>query len=348
VTDHPHEELPPVCQPAGRHDDSSATRLEFQAVEEERPGPRWQALAQQLWPVSRAWYVSQGEAKRPSYMRCRRALVEHMPELVPLWEQLTELAGGTDLVARFLSSYRPPPYFSGCSQAVWSRSEPVLARNYDYHPSACEGVVLLSRWHDTRVLAMSDGLWGVLDGMNEHGLVVSLSFGGRRAVGDGFGIPLVLRYVLEFCSDTAAAAEVIRRIPTHMAYNTTLVDASGDACTVRTAPDRPAEVVPCPVATNHQQDVEWAVHAETTQSLLREQLLLDALQDPGETADRFVARFGERPLWSDAYARGFGTLYTAVYRPRQRLVEYSWPGLRWTQSFDTFREGRIVLDYATF
>ena len=30
--------------------------------------------------------------------------------------------------------------------------------------------------------------------MNEYGLVVALSFGGSREVGDGFGIPLILRY----------------------------------------------------------------------------------------------------------------------------------------------------------
>jgi len=89
-----------------------------------------------------------------------------------------ELAGGSDLAGRFLSGYCPPPYFSGCSQAVWSREPFALVRNYDYHPSAYEGTLLFTRWHDTRVLAMSDGLWGVLDGLNEHGLAVSALLGG--------------------------------------------------------------------------------------------------------------------------------------------------------------------------
>src|SRR6185436_2580738 len=96
---------------------------------------------------------------------------------------------------------RPTPYLTGCSQAVWTRrgEPPTLVRNYDYHPELCEGTLLLSAWHGTRVIAMSDCLWGVVDGINEHGLAVSLSFGGRQVVGDGFGIPLVLRYALEFC-----------------------------------------------------------------------------------------------------------------------------------------------------
>ena len=45
-------------------------------------------------------------------------LREHMPELVPTWERLVELAGGGDVAARMLSMWRPPSYLSGCSQGV--------------------------------------------------------------------------------------------------------------------------------------------------------------------------------------------------------------------------------------
>ena len=60
---------------------------------------------------------------------------------------------------------------------------------------------------------MSDCLWGLLDGMNDAGLAVSLTFGGRRALGDGFGIPLVVRYLLETCDDVAEARETLARLP---------------------------------------------------------------------------------------------------------------------------------------
>ena len=36
---------------------------------------------------------------------------------------------------------------------------------------------------------------------------------------------------------------------------------------------------------------------------------------------------------------GFGTLYTAVYRPAELCVDYQWPGSTWRQSFDAFVEG---------
>ena len=77
----------------------------------------------------------------------------------------------------------------------------------------------------TPVLAMSDCGWGAIDGINAAGLSVSLAFGGRTAVGEGFGIPLVLRYSLQTCETTAEAGAVLTRVPSHMSYNVTVLDA---------------------------------------------------------------------------------------------------------------------------
>ena len=62
---------------------------------------------------------------------------------------------------------------------------------------------------------MSDCLWGLLDGINDAGLAVSLTFGGRRDVGDGFAIPLVMRYLLETCDTVDEARAALERIPVH-------------------------------------------------------------------------------------------------------------------------------------
>ena len=193
--------------------------LVFDAVQEAEPGPKWRALFHERWPAYRAWYLSEGIEARQTYLACVTALRRHMPELLPVYERLCALAGGSDLSARFLSLYRPPAYITGCSQAVWSSSdgddEPVLIRNYDYSPHLCDGLILDTRWSGggRRVIAMADCLWGCLDGMNDAGLAVSLSFGGRRVVGDGFGIPVVLRYALEFCATAAEATVVLQRVP---------------------------------------------------------------------------------------------------------------------------------------
>lgn len=319
--------------------------VRFQAVRESRPGKNWEELFRLFWPSYRDWFLKEGEARRPTWDRSRQKLGECMPELVPLFERLVALAGGGDQEARFLSLYRPTPYLTGCSQAVWSGDEPVLVRNYDYHPALWEGVQLCTRWNRRRVMAMSDCVWGVLDGMNDSGLAVSLSFGGRKVVGDGFGCPLILRYILEFCSRTREACEVLERIPAHMAYNVTVVDRTGDVRTVWLAPDRSPVQRAWPLATNHQGDHEWASYHQATGTREREHALGERLGDPDMTEEAFIEGFLRRPLIATSYAEGYGTLYTAIYRPRSGRMELRWAGRTLHQSFDQFEETRFDLTY---
>jgi predicted choloylglycine hydrolase len=316
--------------------------LAFEAVAEARPGERWQQRFRATWPAFRVWYLRDGDAARPSYAVVRRNLEQHMPELVPIWEQLVELAGGGDVAARFLSLYDPPPVVTGCSQAVFEG--PLLVRNYDFDPALLEGVVFLSAFGDRRVLGMSDCLWGLLDGVSDAGLAISLAFGGRREVAPGFAVPLVVRYLLETCETTAQAVAVLERLPVQASYNLTIVDRGGAAVTAFVAPDRPVAVREAVVATNHQHAVEWFEHARATASVEREARMLELLGDPATDEAAFVAAFLEPPLHSLEYAAGFGTLYTAAYRPADGAVDYLWPSARWRQSIDAFAEGPFSVE----
>jgi len=312
--------------------------LTLRSIREDQPGPEWQALFEMYWPTYQKWFLSASQRARPGYITSVKKLRQHMPELLPVYEQLVDLAGGGDLAACFLSLYCPPPYLFGCSQAVWSRHQPILVRNYDYSPNFFEGSLLYTSWRRP-VIAISDCLWGVLDGINEAGLAVSLSFGGRNVVGDGFGIPLILRYILEVCDDIAEAATILQRVPTHMSYNVTMVDRNSAFATAYLSPDRPAVIVGVPTSTNHQQDVEWKDHARITATIERQEFLATRLADPKETAPRFIRRFLQPPLYQTYFEEAFGTLYTAAYYPLKGAVEYSWPGhppLR--QSFAHFKE----------
>lgn len=313
--------------------------LLFRAVGEDTPGDKWRDIFEQHWPAYRTWFLSEGIEERPTYRVGLRKLRQHMPELLPTYESLCELAGGKDLEARFLSLYRPPAYLTGCSQVVWPGSEPMLVRNYDYSPALCEGLVLLSRWNGRAVLAMVDCLWGALDGINDAGLAISLTFGGRKVVGDGFGIPIVLRYILEFCETAAQAGEVMRRVPVHMAYNVTAVDRAGRFITALAAPDRETRVRELPIAANHQTYIDWHTYARATATLERERFLFFRLREAGMTPDRLIGCFLRRPLYTTAYGKGFGTLYTSVYRPRRKAVRFIWPDGSWSQSIDRFEEG---------
>jgi predicted choloylglycine hydrolase len=320
-----------------------AIPFRFRWLREDQPGATWATQFERTWPAYEKWFLKEGESRRPTLGDCRTRLERHMPELVPIWERLIELAGGSEDAARMLSLYRPTPYITGCSQAVWLRDEPMLVRNYDYHPSAFEGTFLHSTWSGTRTLVSSDCLWGVVDGINEHGLVVSLAFGGRREVGDGFGIPLILRYVLETGRSVADAIAILERVPSHMSYNVSLLDASGDRAVAAVAPDRSTSILREDVATNHQRAFEWSRYDQFTRSAEREEYLEGLLADDDLTAEEFTRRFLRAPLYNTRYDRAFGTLYTAAYLPREGSVRYLWPGGQVDQSIETFQVRELVV-----
>jgi predicted choloylglycine hydrolase len=217
------------------------------------------------------------------------------------------------------------------------RGTPVLIRNYDYPISRLEGVLVQTAWAGRRVIGMSDCMWGLLDGVNDDGLAVSLTFGGRAASGEGFAIPLVVRYILETCTSVKDACAVLARVPVHASQNVTLVDRTGDFMTAYVAPDRPLQLVKTPVTTNHQGTVEWPEYEQVVHSVDRESCLLTLIADPTMTAERLQDAFLEAPIHSRAHRAGTGTLYTASYYPGEGRVEMRWPsGERWTESFDEF------------
>jgi predicted choloylglycine hydrolase len=310
----------------------------FSSMEELAFGPRWAGVFEERWPTYRAWFLREGEAARPSYATSVRMLRAHMPELMPAYERVVELAGGGDLAARMLSLYKPPPYLAACSQGVWARDgAAILARNYDYAPARCEGII----WSTNllrRVIGMSDCLWGLLDGMNDAGLAVSLTFGGRQVLGDGFGIPLVVRYLLETCEDVAGARETLTRLPYSLSHNLTVLDRSGESLTAYLSPDREPIFRSFPAATNHQGIVEWPEQARATRTIERERHIVKLLDDPDLDAAAFVNAFLRAPLFSTAYGSGFGTLYTAAYDVIEGVVEYRWPAHVWRLGFDSFTE----------
>jgi predicted choloylglycine hydrolase len=317
--------------------------LHFRAFAEDTPGPKWAGQFRVFWPAYQKWWAREGLSARPTYMESRNALRAQMPEIVDLYDELVELAGGGDQQARFLSFYCPPPYLAGCSQAIWQGEVPLLVRNYDYDPRAFDGVMLSTAWQGRRVVGMTDGLFGLIDGMNDAGLAVSLTFGGRREIGEGFGVPLILRYILQTCATAPEAVAALRRLPCHMSYNVTVLDADRRHATAYLTPDRETVVSNTPVATNHQERVEWSRHARFTATVERERFLLQRLTQHPETEDRFIETFLKPPLYSTDFARGFGTLYTAAYWPGDGRAHVLWPGRAWKQHVNAFQDSTMRL-----
>jgi predicted choloylglycine hydrolase len=320
----------PAPRPQGR-------TLRFVSIDEELPGERWRTLFRETWQAYRAWWLQHGAGARPDRHQAEEALARHMPELVSVHHELVRLAGDDDVAASMLALWNPPAFIVGCSQAVvpdTQTGEPVLIRNYDYDPRLFEATVYRSRWGSRRVLGTGDCLWGLVDGVNDAGLAVSLTFGGRREIGEGFGVPLVIRYLLEVCDDVPAATAVLARLPHQLSYNITLCDRSGAVATVFVAPDRAARITAEPQTTNHPETVEWPEHAAWVHSVERLDRLRE-LQTGGVDADALVAAMLAPPFLARQWNEGFSTLYSAAYRPASGTLTYHWPGT--TRALDLAR-----------
>ncbi|MEU8510784.1 C45 family peptidase [Kitasatospora sp. NPDC048722] len=303
----------------------SQHEMTFRAIDVGDGGDgRWAAHAQALWPLAEEWMSEEGRSPEGAD-RARKLFEAHMPELVPVLDRLARRldrpGGGT-----FLTLAAVRPFFSGCTQIGGSGT---LLRNYDFSPDACEGTVVSSRFLRP-VIGMQEALWGLLDGMNDAGLAVSLTFGGRFVHGPGFSIVIVLRYLLETCDTVDEAIGRLRSIPIAIPQNVTLVD-SRRAVTVFVGPDIPLTVASDACAANHQH----LPVPDEQERFSRTRERLSAVRAAGTD----VVAMLRPPLYQSAYEEGLGTVYTAHYRPREGRVSYVWPGESWEQSFDDFAVG---------
>lgn len=317
---------------------STQMNFSFRAFKETTPGANWQKHFNTLWPAYRRWFLRYGEADRPTYFESMQALKRYMPEFISIYEAMVELAGGGDHAARFLAQYCPPPLFRGCSQAVYHADESVMVRSYDYSPFVFDGLVMHSRFNQRDVIAMLDCMSGALDGINSDGLAVSMSFGGREEFGDGFGVSILLRYLLEFAGDVREACELIRRIPVQGAYNIMLLDRTGKFETVELSAGQQPSFIGSRVATNHQADSSWPLYEEKVLTHARDSHLRKMIAEHIHSAHAFTREFLQAPLYHNRFARGFGTLYDAAFYPQRNACEYFWPENTWPLNFENFSD----------
>lgn len=300
-------------------------QMTFQAIEVGDGGDgRWAAYARTLWEEMEGLLTEEGRTAQGAD-RVRTLFRTHMPELVPV---LDRLAGRLDRPGAdvLLTHAALRPFSQSCTQIG---RDGTLLRNYDLLPEQCEGTIVSSCFLRP-VIGMQDVLWGLLDGMNDAGLAVSLTWGGRSAHGRGFAILIVVRYLLETCDTVDEALGRLRSLPVAVPQNLTLVDPA-KALTVFVGPDIAPTVAPDACAANHQ-------HLPVTdeqERALRTQERLRAIRAAGTD----VAAMLRPPLYRSFDEEGVRTLYTAHYRPAEGRVTYYWPGESWEQSFGGFTPG---------
>jgi predicted choloylglycine hydrolase len=312
----------------------------FVFAREDRPEEAWLARFTEGRQAAVRWYLGEGRTAPPSAIECRRALQMHMPELLPHYDQACGLVGDDEFAHRILSHFRPASAIGGCTQAVWlGDGGPALVRNYDFPLDLVSDRFEVTSWSGREVIAKAQRPWGgCIDGMNEDGLVASLTFGGSEAVGLGFSVILMLRYVLETCNKVDQALVALRRIPIAMSQNVTLLDSSGAYATLFLGPDRMPAVSDIPVCANHQESI-----GSVSDSAARQQFVLAALSDPAMSLPKLISLFAVPPIYSRKAKST--TAYTAVYRPAARRVDYLWPSKVVRQEIGGFKPGEYTHDY---
>jgi len=314
--------------------------ITFRARKIEMIDSQWQAVFDNYWPTYKSWYRQKksGEISPRALKQGHRQLAMIMPEMLPLYESFLEASNDCPIAAQFLTGYQPPAYLVSCSQAVLLDEEPLLIRNYDLSPDLSENLLTKSNWLGQEIIGSNECLWGLDDGMNKSGLAASLSFGGSNKVGRGFGIPFILRYMLQTCENIKQAIKVLQRVPSHMAYNVTLLDKQGAFATVMIAPEQAAIVTHERCITNHQTRVTWPQQAVFSKTLERKQFLDEFLARGKVNEQQLRKAFLTTPLRSANYPQKFGTVYTAIYRPLSETMSYHWPAEQaWQHSFADFK-----------
>jgi predicted choloylglycine hydrolase len=317
----------------------------FVFAREDQPDASWLDRFAVGRDEAERWYLGVGRTTAPTAAECRAALRQHMPELMPLYDQACGMVGDDDRAHQLLSHYRPAPIICGCSQAVWLGSGGLaLVRNYDFSLDVVTERFESTSWFGREVVSKAQRPWGgCLDGMNEDGLVASMTFGGSPAQGRGFAIILMLRYVLETCCHVSDAIAALSRIPIAQSHNVTLLDRTGAFATLFLGPDRAPTVTTILFCANHQEEVLWPENAAMSQTIERYEVLARHLAHPGLTLDRLVEHFFSPPLYSRR--SGFPTVYTAVYWPIEGRVDYLWPGKSVSQRIGNFQPDEYTHDY---
>ena len=187
--------------------------------------------------------------------------------------------------------------------------------------------------------------FGFTEGMNEHGLVMTMSAGGwpvgatpemRPPLDDGFQFWFVLRCVLERCKTVDEAVALIREIPTCGNPNFIVADRAGSAALIevfgrnkavkRIGPQSEDQVV---YSTNHFTLPEMELFRDPvwTNSQVRRDAIRACLE-----GTRKVNWQGIKELLSNEYPQGlachyydegFGTLRSMVFDPFAGEIEMS-------------------------
>ncbi len=171
-----------------------------------------------------------------------RALQSFYPEVV---EEIKGFAKGIndkpENLGAFLLSLGIFDTGGQCSVFAYLDAEDVfVGRNYDmlFAFKKFTESSLIAPKDKYAYISQSDVFIGRADGINEKGLSIAMSFVNGTAVQPGIGFHFVVRKVLEECSETGQAIQLIKGTGVSSANNFLIADKTGDVAVVESAPQK--------------------------------------------------------------------------------------------------------------
>ncbi len=273
---------------------------------------------------------------------------EHCPGITE------ELQGLTDGLGVSLEKYpfwgfscNPLNPKGNCSQlallpSVTTDGHVYVGRSYEWTYTEEELVLLTTRVKGKAShIGFSLALTSRYDGVNEHGLLASMTGGGIFNVPlrhKGLACWVAIRSVLDWCSSVEDALDRIQSTPMSGHFNIVLADSEGHAALVEFA-DGDIEVKqinsdtqePYLFSVNHFKLPKMVKHNKLncgiiTHSKIRQSLITKMIQEKGpritkEDLRHLFATSHPEGLCNYFYRDGFGTLWSMLFDVSERTVD---------------------------
>ena len=190
----------------------------------------------------------------------------------------------------------------GCSAfACVDDSRVIFGRNYDfyYRFGRSSESYLTQPKNANASLGNTDVFVGREDGVNQHGLAMSMHFVSAQLGTPGINFPIAVRYVLDNCKNTGEAIEYLTHTRFLTANNYLVADRSGELAVVEACPTqvrvrRPETDERFIVATNHFVHPEMkqceSVAKRDPDSEIRYHTILRTLRETGGHVTENVAK----------------------------------------------------------
>lgn len=264
-------------------------------------------------------------------------------------DELTGFANETGLEKSDLTFYAMSCLRPRCSQIAldgnrMSDGMPLLARNYDFNPSA-EDFTLVRTSIDGKYahLGTSTMTFGRDEGINQYGLSVAMSSCGlpigalkymQPPTSNGLIFWVVIRSLLENCRNLDEAINMIKEMPIAYNLNMIIMDADGNAALVEALNDKKI-ILPIEngmlYATNHALAKEFKHGKALRNSVQREQSILEfskpAQINEVDIKKLLLTHVNNGGLFNPYYKDFLGTTKSIVMRPTDKTLEICWGGL---------------------